>query len=67
MKVIKNVFITSIVYEKKLIIEKISAFSSGLYHINIKHIDSCVVVNQKFNDLKTFVFGMTGLVTLGPQ
>ena len=31
-------YITFIVYGKKLIMEKLSAFSSGLYHTNIKHI-----------------------------
>ena len=35
--------------------EKMSAFSSGLYHTNIKSIKSYVVLNQKFNDPKSFV------------
>ena len=35
--------------------EKLPAFSSGLYHTTIKPIESYVVVNQKFNDLKVFV------------
>ena len=35
--------------------EKLLAFSFGLYHTNIKHIESYVVVNQKFNNPKTFV------------
>ena len=48
-------YITSIVYGMKLIMEKLSAFSSELYHTNIKLIESYVVVNQKFNDPKTFV------------
>ena len=30
-------------------------FSSGLYCITIKLIESYVVMNQKFNDLKVFV------------
>ena len=51
----KCLYITSIVYDKKLIMEKLSAFSSELYHTNIKLIESYVVVNQKFNDPKTFV------------
>ena len=38
-----------------MIMEKLSAHSSRLYHINIKSIASYVVVNQKFNDLKIFV------------
>ena len=48
-------YITSIVYGKKLIMEKLLAFSYELYHTNIKSIESYVVVNQEFNDLKTFV------------
>ena len=48
-------YITSIIYGKKLIMKKLSAFSFGLYHTNIKHIKSYVVVNQKFNDPKIFV------------
>ena len=47
--------ITFIVFDKKLIMEKLSAYSSRLYHTNIKTIKSYVVVNQKFNDSKTFV------------
>ena len=35
--------------------EKFPAFSSRLYHTNIKSIESYVVMNQKFNDPKTFV------------
>ena len=48
-------YITSIVYGKKLIIEKLYAYSCGLYHTNIKSIESYVVVNHKFNDSKTFI------------
>ena len=51
---IECIYITSIVYGKKLIMEKLSAYSSKLYHINIKSIESYVVMNQKFNDSKTF-------------
>ena len=49
---IECLYITSIVYGKKLIMEKLSAFFSRL---NVKPIESYVVVNQKFNDPKTFV------------
>ena len=35
--------------------EELPAFSSRLYHITIKPIESYVVVNQKFNDPKNFV------------
>ena len=51
----KRLYITSIVYGKKLIMEKLSTFSSRLYHTNIKSIESYVVVDKKFNDPKTFV------------
>ena len=43
--------ITSIIYGKKLIMKKLLAFSSGLYHTNIKPINSYVVMNPP----KTFV------------
>ena len=49
------VYITSIVFGKKLIVEKLSAFSYELYPTNIKSIESYFVVNQKFNNPKTFV------------
>ena len=49
-------YITSIVYGKKLVVETLLAFSTGMSHTNIKPIESYVVVNQKFNDPKTFVF-----------
>ena len=51
----KCLYITSIVYEKKVIMEKLLTFSSRLYHTNIKPIESYVVVNQKFNNPKFFI------------
>ena len=45
--------------------EKLSAFSSALYHTNVKSIESYVVVNKKFNDLKTFVIWHDRLGHLG--
>ena len=51
----KCFYITSIVYGKKLIVEKLLAFSFGLYCTSIKLIESYVVVNQKFNDSKNFI------------
>ena len=48
-------YITSIVSIKKLVVETLSTFSTGLYHTTIKPIESYVIVNQKFNDPKTFV------------
>ena len=50
----KCLYITSIVSSKKLV-EKLLVISSKLYHTNIKSTDSYVVMNQKFNDLKTFI------------
>ena len=47
-------YITSIISGKKIVAEKLLAFSSGLYHTTIKSIESNVVVNQKFNDPKIF-------------
>ena len=47
-------YITSIISGKKIVGEKLPAFSSGLYHTTIKSIESNVVVNQKFNDPKIF-------------
>ena len=51
----KCLYITSIFYGKKLIMEKLLVFSSRLYHTNIKPIESYIVMNQEFNNLKTFV------------
>ena len=50
----ESLYITSIIYGKKIIAEKLSSFSSGLYHTTIKPIESYVVINQKFNDPKIF-------------
>ena len=56
MKIIQNVFILPLLFlAKKLIVEKILAFSFGLYCTTIKSIESYVVVNQKFNDSKNFI------------
>ena len=50
----ENLYITSIIYEKKIVAEKLPAFSSRLYHTTIKPIESYAVMNQKFNDQKIF-------------
>ena len=50
----ESLYITSIIFGKKIIMEKLSAFSSGLYHMIIKPIELYVVMNQKFNDPKIF-------------
>ena len=52
---VEYLYITSIIYGQKLIMEKLSAFSFGLYHSTIKSIESYVVVTQKFNDPKVFI------------
>ena len=52
---VQYLYITSIIYGQKLIMEKLSAFSFGLYHSTIKSIESYVVVTQKFNDPKVFI------------
>ena len=53
---VEYLYITSIISGQKLIMEKVPVFSFGLYHTTIKPIESYVVVNQKFNDPKVFVF-----------
>ena len=52
---VKYLYITSIISGQKLIMEKLLAFSFGLYHTIIMPIESYIVINQKFNDLKVFV------------
>ena len=47
-------YIISIISRKKIVAEKLSAFSCRLYHTTIKSIESNVVVNQKLNDPKIF-------------
>ena len=47
-------YITSIISGKNIVAEKLLAFSSGLYYMTIKSIESNVVVNQKFNDREIF-------------
>ena len=60
-------YITSIISGKKIVAEKLSTFSFRLYHTTIKYIESNVVVNQKFNDPRFLIFGMTYLVILDLQ
>ena len=50
----ESLYITSIIYGKKIVAEKLQTFFSGLYHMTIKSIESYVVMNQKFNDPKIF-------------
>ena len=50
----ESLYITSIIYGKNIVAEKLPIFSSGLYHMTVKLIESYTVLNQKFNDLKIF-------------
>ena len=52
-------YIASIIFGKKVFAERLPSFSFGLYHTTIKPNESYVVVNQKFNNPKVFIFGMT--------
>ena len=58
-------YITFIVYGKNIVVEKLSYFSLGLNHSNIKSIKSYVVVNQKFNNLKIFILCQDSLGQFG--
>ena len=62
---VKYLYITSIISSQKLIIEKLLAFSSRLYHSTIKPIESYFIMNQKFNNPKVFVFWHERLGHLG--
>ena len=62
---VEYLYITSIISNQKLIMEKLPAFSSGLYYTTIKPIESYVVVNQKFKDPKVFVLWHDRLGHLG--
>ena len=57
----ESLYITSIIFGKKIVAEKLLAFSSRLYHMAIKLIESYVVMNQKFNDPKIFTLWLNGL------
>ena len=61
----ESLYITSIIYRKKIVGEKLSTFSSRLYHTTIKPIESYAIMNQKFNDLKIFTLWHNRLGHLG--
>jgi hypothetical protein len=48
-------YITSIISGQKLILEKLHAFSSGLYYTTIRIIESHVVIHQKCSNPKMFM------------
>ena len=51
----ERLYITSIIFGKKIITKKLPTFSSGLlYHTTIKSIESYAVINQMFNDPNIF-------------
>ena len=47
-------YITSIIYGKNIVAEKLPTFFFGLHHTTEKPIKSYAVINQKFNDPKIF-------------
>ena len=51
----KYLYITSIISGQKLILEKIYAFSFGLYYTTIRTIESHVVIHQKCYNPKMFM------------
>ena len=50
----ESLYITSIIYGKNIVAEKLPTFSFRLYYTTIKPIESYVVMNQKFNHPKIF-------------
>ena len=50
----ESLYITFIIYGKKIVAEKLPILSFGLYHTTIKPIESYAVMNQKLNDPKIF-------------
>ena len=50
----ESLYITSIIYGKMIVTEKLLTFSPELYHTTIKSIESYDVMNQKFNDPNIF-------------
>ena len=61
----ESLYITSIFYGKKIVVEKLPAFSSELYHTIIKPIKSYAIMNQKFNDPNIFTLWHNRLGYLG--
>ena len=52
----ESLYITSIIYGKKIVAKKLLPFSFELYHMTIKPIESYAEMNKKFNDPKIFTF-----------
>ncbi|KAB2058539.1 hypothetical protein ES319_A11G241300v1 [Gossypium barbadense] len=53
-KNIEYLYITNVECGKKYVLERLLAFSSGLYYTHISAIESHVTTNQKFVELHTF-------------
>ena len=49
-------YITARISGQKLVLEKLPAFSSGIYYTIMKSIESNVVIHQKCSDPKQFMF-----------
>jgi len=61
---IEYLYITRIESNKKCVLEKLSAFSYGLYYTYINKIETHVIVSQKLTIEMNFVFGMISWVIL---
>ena len=61
----ESLYITSIIYGKMIVTEKLLTFSPELYHTTIKSIESYDVMNQKFNDPNIFTLWHNRLGHLG--
>ncbi|TYG98680.1 hypothetical protein ES288_A10G136700v1, partial [Gossypium darwinii] len=53
-KNVEYLYITNVECGKKYILERLTAFSSGLYYAHISAIESYVTTNQKFVEPHTF-------------
>ncbi|KAG4192625.1 hypothetical protein ERO13_A07G173700v2 [Gossypium hirsutum] len=53
-KNVEYLYITNVECGKKYILERLPAFSSGLYYAHISAIESYVTTNQKFVEAHTF-------------
>ena len=61
---VEYLYITQIESNKKCVLEKLSAFSYGLYYTYINAIETHVIVSQKLTNKNEFLVGMIGWVIL---
>ena len=59
---VEYLYITTINVEKKIVHEKLPAFSSGLYYTSISTVESHVVVNKRCTNFNDLSFGMTSWI-----